>query len=142
MDTALDARLEVHGLLVAYCRGVDRRDEHLFKSLWHDNATYDVGGQFDTYVGTEDIVNGIRTVWATFRETHHWASNISIELAGEDVATSQSNVLAHMIDNDGRFVVCAADYEDRFTRVGGRWAFERRSITIHYLRELPTTEYP
>jgi hypothetical protein len=142
LETALNAREEIHDLISAYCRGVDRRDEHLFRSLCHDDAVYEVGGQFDKYVGVDQVVDRIRQTWATFPETHHWATNILVEVPTHDVATAQSNVLVHNVDTAGKFVVCAADYDDRLINSTGRWRFQRRSITIHYVREIASTQYP
>jgi hypothetical protein len=48
----------------------------------------------------------------------------------------------HMVDNAGKFVVCAADYDDRLINSTGRWRFQRRSITIYYVREIASSQYP
>jgi len=39
---ALSAHLEIRQALANYCRGVDRKDVALLKSVYHDDATDDV----------------------------------------------------------------------------------------------------
>ena len=40
------AKSEIHDLIVAQCRAVDRADEALLRSLWHAGATVDLGALF------------------------------------------------------------------------------------------------
>ncbi|MEV0685296.1 nuclear transport factor 2 family protein [Nocardia sp. NPDC050378] len=139
--TTSNIHREISDLITTYCRGVDGRDEKVFRSIWHYDAIYDVGGQFGTYTGTDQIVTGVQAIWDAFAETHHWTTNVFIDITSTDTAESQSSALAHMIDNEGKFVVCAADYADNFTKTGGGWKFEKRTITIHYIREISAPIY-
>jgi hypothetical protein len=132
---------EIGNTAALYCRTVDGRDEQKFRTIWAPNATYDVGGLFDTYVGVDQIVDGMQNIWNTFIETHHWVSNLTVEFESDETAVSISNGLAHMVDNAGKFVVCAFDYNDRYVQSDGHWLLAARSITQHYLREIRASPY-
>jgi hypothetical protein len=132
---------EVRDLIARYCYAIDGRDEAAFGGLWMDDASYDVGGAFGSYTGAEQILRGAGEIWNAFTETHHWTSNVVVSFSDSERASSTSNVLAHLIDTRGMFVLCAADYADQFRRKNGTWFFQERKITIHYLRQVDAPAY-
>jgi len=136
-----ESRIRIAELVANYCRGCDGRDEDLFMSIWHPDATYAVGGPFDAYEGHEGIRRGIHEIWASLPETHHWTTNLVVELSDGDHAHGESDVVCHCIDNDGVFMLVAASYHDDFDRRDGIWRIAHRSLTLHYRRAVETRDY-
>lgn len=134
-------REEIREVMAAYCHTMDGRDEKGFRGIWTDDAVYDVGGAFGAFTGPDKIAEGAGLIWGAFTETHHWNANISIRAAGPDLATATSNVVAHLVDAAGNFVLNSSDYEDVFVRSAGAWRFRERKITINYLRQVPSSPY-
>lgn len=137
----LASRLEITDLIYRYCRGADRRDEALFRSVFHPDSTHKHGA-FEG-LSSEFCTNGLKLM-ALCAETHHHIGNILIELDG-DRAVGESYFVAHHriaaetpafgplrghrpgIDEDW-FV--GGRYQDRFERRSGVWKIARR-VGVH-----------
>lgn len=128
----LEDREEIRQLIANYCRGVDGRDEDLFMSIWTDDARYLIGGQFGDHVGLEEIRGILHGLWATFTEMHHYATNVVIEVDGDN-ARSFVNADVTGTDTKDRALMFAASYVDRLRRVDGKWKFAERDIDLHFM---------
>ena len=136
-----ESRAEIDALGANYCRGCDGRDAKVFMSIWHEDASYDVGGPFSAYQGHEQIRVGLQEIWDALAETHHWPANATVEFEASDRASGRSDVGFELVDNDGRFVVGAASYDDRFERRDGVWKIAHRKVDIHYRRAVSAEMY-
>lgn len=134
LDAAL-SRLEIHDLAMAYCRGVDRADAALLRSIFHDDATVLSG-----------IVNGSGAEFADGVTTYvrdnldycfHSVANEWIEVNG-DHAVGELYVLAHMTAG-GNDVMTGGRYIDRYERRGGRWKIKSRTFVMDWNATHPTT---
>ena len=110
-----------------YCRAMDRIDQELGYSIWHDDGTADYGPNFQ---GTGRAF--IDHVCAQHRQLlmhSHQVSNILIELDG-DRAGSESYVTATLrMRREGRLLqmTVISRYVDRWSRRGGSgWALDHR----------------
>ena len=130
----LEDREAIRELIANYCRGVDGRDEQLFMSVFHDDARYLIGGTFGDAIGTDDIKAMLHGLWSTFTEMHHWATNVVIEVDG-DQARAWCNADVTGTDTKGRALMFAASYTDQLRRVGegATWKFTERDIDRHYM---------
>lgn len=134
-------REAIREVLAAYCHTMDGRDEKGFREIWTEDAIYDIGGAFGSFTGPNEIAGGAGLIWNAFTETHHWNDNIVIHLTAEHRAVATSNVVSHLVDQQGNFIVNASDYADELVRTADGWRLQRRSITIHYLRQVESKPY-
>ncbi len=134
LDAAL-SRLEIHDLSMAYCRGVDRADAALLKSIFHDDAVVISG-----------VVNGSGAefadgVTAYVRDNldycFHSVANEWIEVGG-DRAIGELYVLAHMTAG-GNDVMTGGRYIDRYERRAGQWKIASRVFVMDWNTTHPTT---
>jgi len=132
----LAAHVAIHQVLMRYCRGVDRGDVELLRSVYHPGAI-DRHGRFEgsgeafaSYlVGSMDAVGGVG---------QHHITNILIERHG-DVAQVESYFLAaHPRPGDDTGPVLAfvgGRYLDRFERRERRWAIAERTVVFDWSRD-------
>ncbi len=144
-DEALQALIdkqEIRDLLMRYCRGIDRCDKELLRSVYHPDATDDHGffkGSVSEFLDwiMADLVN-------KYRLTMHSISNILIELEG-DVAYGETYLHAyHRIKKeeiDKEYdLVAGGRYIDRFERRNGVWKIASRRCVYDWFRRDPCTE--
>ena len=129
----LEARDEIHSLMLAYGRTLDARDFEGFAGLWAADAEY-VQGRGLPAKGPAAIRAVLERAFAQnsagVREPNfHVFFNIAIGPIEGDRATAFSRSAFVAAGADGQLqVVIAAHYEDVFVREGGRWKFLRRVI--------------
>ncbi len=125
---------EIHEALMRYCRGVDRGDERLTLSAFHEGAR-------DNHHGVEELASerfAMRTPPAkrTIKAISHNICNELIQVDG-DVAHSESYFIAyHRIEHEGRELdwILGARYVDRFERRNGSWRIAHRTVVFDWQR--------
>lgn len=130
--------------LFNYCRGLDRMDKPLSRSVWHADGT---AHYYDMFEGTAD--GFIAWVWeahAAMERHSHQLSNPLIEVEGES-ARSECYVtvaLWTLADAQGeqQEIVGRGRYLDRWSCRNGVWAIDHREHvldmqTIHRLEKGP-----
>jgi len=124
---------EIHDVLIRYCRGIDRRDEELLRSVYHDDAV-DLHGAFNG-PASEFVTYFLEgSAGARFLGNTHSLSNILIEVQG-DIAYSESYVTSwHPIKRDGADFnwLLAGRYVDRFERRDDVWKIARRQLVLDW----------
>ena len=131
------AHVEISKVLATYCRGVDRCDADLLKSVYHPDGTDDhtdfkgLGWDFAEYITKlcRDM-NGV---------SQHNATNSYIELDGSHFANVDSYYIVHHAFPDpetGEKMVLLAlgRYLDRFEKRHGAWKILNRLVTIDWSR--------
>lgn len=92
LQTVVD-KSEIADLLYRYARGLDRIDETMLRSIYHPDATIDLGP--GVFQGTSnDYVHWVMGVLHQVRSSHHMIGNIFAQLEG-DVALVESYVHTH-----------------------------------------------
>jgi hypothetical protein len=142
-DTALQTLLDKHAIqdaLIAYARGIDRRDEALILSAYHPDALDERAG----FAGSpQELADWVLPRLAAFDATHHAISTIAISLEG-DHAEVEAYFDTHLTrtDPDGRAFVIGSSgrYLDRFERRRGRWAIAARVVVLEQRHELPLAD--
>ena len=129
---ALLDKQSIYEVLVTYCRGVDRCDEDLIRSAFHDNS-YDDHGYWKgpAHELAAFLANRLRTANTA---TTHSITNVLIEVDG-DIARSESQVHATLIrKGSGPPVVdvVGARYLDRLSRRAGVWRIEHRTVVLDW----------
>jgi SnoaL-like domain len=124
----------LYELVVKYCRAIDRCDEDLFLSVFHDDALLDPG---HTFAGTpKEFVEYLNSAgrWSPGkreRRIQHAVSNSLFDVVG-DVAYGETYVEVREIVDGERFAVVAR-YIDRYERRGGDWRIARRRVVRDFL---------
>ena len=130
----LEARDEIHALMLAYGRTLDARDFQGFAALWAAEAEY-VQGKGPPAKGPAAIRAVLERAFAQnsagVREPNfHVFFNIAIGPIEGDRATAFSRSAFVAAGAGGQLeVVIAAHYDDVFVREDGRWKFLRRAIS-------------
>ncbi len=130
---------ELTDLLYSAARGLDRIDETLLRSVFHPDATVDLGpGVFQGTSG--DYVHWVVGVLTQIRESHHLIGNVRVTLEG-DAAFVESYCHAHFrLDKPtGREdVFIGSRFLDRAERrpsgAAGVWKLVHRKQVIDWVR--------
>ncbi len=131
---------QIHEVLLRYGMGLDRLDEDLVASVYHDDGIDDHGGSPTS--GREFarwVVEFLRT---GFRSTSHVIANALIAVDA-DVAHSQSYYFAwQRFERDGKDydLVISGRYVDRFERRAGAWKIAHRYRLNDFSRVDPVVE--
>lgn len=127
----LESTEALRRLAYAYCQGIDRRDDALFRSVWHGDAEWVLGP--DTVISGIDAIvqTAVTGIWPAFTETHHWTSNLVIHVEGER-ASGTCDVDATVRDASGAWFRASARYDDVYERRSGKWGIARRTATMHF----------
>jgi hypothetical protein len=130
------ARQAITEQLHRYCRGIDRMDAELTRSVWHPDGTADYGG---LYRGSASgFVDWLWPVHAAMVGHRHEVSNILIELDGER-AFSETYVFVTLrtSEPDGSMtdIVGQGRYLDQWDCRDGVWAIAHRD----YISDLSHT---
>ncbi|CAN5259655.1 hypothetical protein BH09ACT10_BH09ACT10_26300 [soil metagenome] len=133
--TALAARQEIYDVMLRYCRGIDRLDEALVRSCYHEGAIDNHG----LYNGSVDLF--ISNAFPRQRKllvAQHMVQNFTVEFAG-DAAVVETYALAterRRNDDDSMTdTVVGLRYVDRFELRGGAWLIVRRTVVIEWTRD-------
>jgi hypothetical protein len=109
---------EIKILMAKYCRGIDRKDEETFLSIWSDDADYRLPRGAARGIG--EVRELVRKVWREVPQCHHHITNPVIEVHG-DSATAVTDVFYFRLTADGVRVLLSGGYAFTFTRRDGRW---------------------
>lgn len=124
-------RAALADLVALYCRGCDRRDFALVRSLYHDDAIDDHGAMFKG--GPDAFVAWLPEAMAPWELTKHSLSNSLFAIDG-DKAEGEHHVVAYhrTWGPERREYIVNGRYLDRYSRRDGRWKFSHRSLVFDY----------
>lgn len=135
-------REAIRELALLYCRGVDRKDPALLRSLYTEDATDTHGDTFDGPAGA--YVDFLENAFPYMRYSGHHVCNHLIALDG-DRAEGEIYALAYHLIPDGNGgwqedFMCVR-YIDHYRRCDdGRWRFARRVVTYDLRSRRPYVE--
>lgn len=123
---------EISEVLYRYCRGVDRGDADLVKSVFHEEGIVD----FSLFQGRGvEFADWIVIFLKDFRQVRHQIGNVQIELEG-DLAFCETYCLATVDDGKQlRTVLCR--YLDRLELRHEVWRIAHRAVTNDIKRSDP-----
>lgn len=137
---AVIAKQQIADLTMAYCRGVDRADEALLKTVFHDDSTI-VSGAFNGS-GQLFATEICKIVRAVFDQTFHSIANQWIEVTG-DGAIGETYVIAvaTMTEDDGSKaeILTGGRYVDRFARRDRAWRIAERTFVMDWNVKQPSS---
>lgn len=131
MNSVLEDQIALRDVVMRYCRGCDRRDFTLVRSLYHDDAVDDHGAMFRG--GPDEFVAWLPQVMARWELTVHSVTNSLFAIDG-DRADGEHHVTAYhrSLPPERREYIVHGRYLDRYERRNGAWKFAHRSLVFDY----------
>jgi hypothetical protein len=125
-------RIEIEDVLHRYCRGIDRCDEKILRSVYHEGAVDDHG----VFKGdASDFAAFILPILeGNYEATQHHLTNIRIELNGDSARAETYYVAFHRSDSQHALEQSGGRYLDRFERRDGRWAIVDRLVVMDWIQ--------
>ena len=136
-------RYEIEQVLRRYCRGVDRGDAELIRSVYHPDAMDDHGGLKGLGVDFADRVVVILNERA--QATMHNMHQVNIETNGDAASVETYFTAYHRVLEDGATVLetFGGRYVDRFEKRDGQWKIADRVVVYDWSEIKPVPrEYP
>jgi SnoaL-like domain len=131
-------RLEVMDAMARYSRGIDRRDEELLKSVYHEDSVDDHG--FGLSAGGWEIAALVRRDGAGFpdewRQTSHLLGQHLIEVDGDSAESEVYFVASAIYEHDDVdwAQISAGRYLDQWERRAGAFKIARRTVVYDWVR--------
>jgi hypothetical protein len=132
-------RQAIHDCVLRYARGLDRHDEEILESAFHEDAI-DHHGDF---LGTrEQFVPWANALHEQSWLAHtHFIANHRAEIEG-DVAHAETYVLFVLRRKDGRMIdLGGGRYVDRLERRAGEWRIAARELVVDWRAEAELSQY-
>ena len=138
------ARDELHQLVSAYCRAVDRADYETLRSLYHPDAT-DSHGSFSAG-GVEQFIAQLQAAEPYVLVSQHNITTTNFVIEGDTEGDVEGDVEGDMArgeiyclvfhtfvgpENDID-VIIGGRYLDNYTKHDGRWKFSQRTIVADW----------
>lgn len=130
----------LHELEMAYCRGVDRRDPELLRSIFFEDATEEHG---DMYAGKAfDFVDWVfRDFIGRFENTTHYVLNEWYKVAG-DRAEGETHRISYHRHRDPKptEIIAACRTFNRYECRNGIWKISYRAVVRDWITERPVDD--
>lgn len=137
----LEDESALHRLVALYGQAIDNREPELLGALFTEDAEF---GSVDGVMrasGRTAIVDFYRGRFGVLGPTFHYTHDHLLEFSTADANVATGVVTAHSeAARDGRPMLAAIRYLDRYRRVDGGWQFAARKLAFFYY--LPATDYP
>lgn len=139
INTLLDKEA-IRELALLYCRGVDRKDAALLRTLYTEDGT-DTHG--DTYDGSaEGYVDFLEKSFPYLKYSGHHICNHLISVDGDEGEGEVCALAFHIIpDGKGGYVedfMCVRYLDHYRKEADGRWRFAQRVVTYDLRQQRPT----
>lgn len=138
---SLAAKEAIRELALLYCRGVDRKDGALLRSLYTADATDTHGDTFDG--NANDYVDFLEQAFPYMRYSGHHICNHLIAVDG-DVGEGEIYAIAYHVIPDGKEGwmedIILVRYLDHYRREADGWRFAKRLVTYDHRIQRPVTD--
>jgi SnoaL-like domain len=134
------AKQQIHEVIMRYCRGVDRLDPDLLRTVYHPDG-YDNHGGFrgkaDDFIAW--VIPEMRKL---YKNTNHFICNELVEVNGNFAYSESYFVAYHRFDRDGKEydMVFGGRYIDKLERRAGDWKILKRNVLHDFNRIEPVAE--
>ncbi|MEJ7935346.1 nuclear transport factor 2 family protein [Sphingobium sp. AN558] len=129
-NAALNALLDreaLRDLAMRYARAIDRRDQDLLRSVYHDDAIDDHGLVFCDRAAL--FVAQLPQLMAPFAITAHHLTNQSYRIEGDRADGELYFIAYHRTDGpDEKHLIALGRYLDNYERRGGDWKIAHRRL--------------
>jgi len=139
----ISSYIEIQQALYRYCRGVDRGDTELLKTVYHPDAI-DEHGPFWKGPGMEFADLIVEEMDKRLANGQHHITNVLIELDGETARVESYFIsLNPEAKPKGTVAPVSGRYLDRFERRSGEWKIAHRKVILDWsYSALPIEEWP
>jgi hypothetical protein len=131
----ISAHLDIQRVLATYCRGVDRGDLELIKSVYHEDATEINHGGWQGS-GHDFALRAVERMDRTGRIGQHHITNVLIHLEGAAAKVESYFLALHPSYNPGdgqiHLFPSGGRYLDRFERRAGAWKIATRQVLMDW----------
>lgn len=131
LDPEALARVGIDALVATYSDAVNRRDADAWIACWAPDAVWRFHGK--ELVGREAILTTWRRAMDSFQHAWFMAFVGHVALDG-DMASLRTHTFEYLHPAGAAPRLQSGLYEDRVTRIDGRWAFAMRTFSS---QELP-----
>lgn len=129
----------IRTLVLDYCRGIDRRDLALVRSLYWDDAIDDHGEMFKG--SPDEYVAWLPKALGQFEATVHAVLNSHVRLDGDAAEGEHYMIAYHRTPGpERREIVVGGRFLDAYARRGGLWKFHRRALALDWADDRPVNE--
>jgi hypothetical protein len=124
----LQAKQQISEVLCRYCRGLDRMDKTLARSVWHEDGT---AHYHDMYQGSGyGFVDWVWEAHAPMERHSHQIANSIIQVQGDN-ASSETYVTVALwtlpdATGEQQEIIGRGRYLDRLSKREGLWAIDHR----------------
>ncbi len=128
---AVIAKQAIHDLNARYCRAVDRCDTPLMQSIWHPDATVDVGVFAGSAADYAEIITQPNDV---MERSFHAVTNELYNIDGEAAEGEAYVTAAVTLIEDGEKVerLVGGRYIDKFVKHDSQWKFYHRLFVVDW----------
>jgi hypothetical protein len=129
----------VHDCVLRYARGLDRHDEQILESAFHEDAIDHHGDFLGTRAEFVPWANALHEEgWSAHT---HFIANHRADIEG-DVAHAETYVLFVLRRKDGRMIDFGGGrYIDRLARRNGEWRIAARELVVDWRAEAEVSGY-
>jgi hypothetical protein len=132
----LRVKERLHDLEVAYCRGIDRRDAALLKSIYFDDAFIRLGNMKEG--GVEEWVSWIVDEFKPqFENTTHYLLNEWYQVRGSYAEGETHRLSYHRYPGSSREVIAASRTFNKYEERDGVWRISFREVIRDWIAERP-----
>ncbi|MEJ0061827.1 MAG: nuclear transport factor 2 family protein [Alphaproteobacteria bacterium] len=138
-------RSEIEQLLHTHSRALDRGEENLLRSVYHADATLDLGpGVFQGAV--TDYIQWVAAVMQQVKSSHHFTGSSRIDVRGDEAFGESYFIAQNRLDKPtGREdLFLAGRYLDRLERrpagAAGVWKIAHRKQVLDWVRTVPVAD--
>lgn len=134
----LAARQDFRDLNAAYCRGIDRCDEPLLRSIWHPDATVAYGIfdgnalEFSSYI--TKLNQGLERTFHTVSNQYHKVDGDKAVGESYVIGVATAKVEGKLMDT-----LIGGRYLDRLERRNGVWKIAHRTYVMDWNMNMPAT---
>ena len=127
----LEDRESIRALVARYGQVVDDRDMRGIEALFAADAVFRTRGGEMNAIGLAAGMDNFRSRVASMTASNHFANDHIITFDTDDEA--QGFVTSHAeVVRDGRAMLVAMRYDDRYRRIGDQWKFAKREVSFFY----------
>jgi hypothetical protein len=140
----LQAKQAITEQMYSYCRGLDRMDRALTRSVWHPDGLADYPPHYRG--GADGFVDWVWTSHEQLLGHVHHITNILIELTGPAAAVSEAQALillrAPTAGAHPATSLLSVRYLDRWSYRDDRWALGERRLVTDATEHVATIDHP
>ncbi len=136
--TTTEDRFEIMELIACYGAGLDARDWDLWRSVFTDNALFDISswsGGAQPRVETDRVVRAQARIFAELSVTQHLMSNFRITTDGDSgrvlcVMRAEHWIPVEPGSEENKRYTMFGYYDDRLLRVDGAWKIDEMHLNV------------